>query len=203
MTVRACCAAAACLMGEGITYLPVAEIIRQAAGIDETQTEEQARQRIDELVAGMQESAAVARGLAGLVGLDASAAKKSSFGHSAGCLEHLADTTPLVVLVDDIHWAEPTLLDLIESVADLTRDSPILFVCTARPEFLDGRPTWGGGRLNATTILLEPLSEGSALDVDRCAGAWRCTAGRRSRANRRGRRGQPALRRGVRWHAHR
>ena len=151
--------------GEGITYLPIAEIIRQAAGIDEAQAEDLARERIDDLVAGMPESAAVSRGLAGLTGLAASAAQEELVWAFRRMLEHLADATPLIVLVDDIHWAEPTLLDLIESVVDLTRDSPILFVCPARPEFLDERPTWGGGRLNATTILLEPLSEGSALKL--------------------------------------
>lgn len=149
--------------GEGITYLPIAEIIRQAAGVDELATAESARERIEMLVAGMPESAAVTRGLAGLIGLDASAAHEELVWAFRRMLERLADANPLVVLVDDIHWAESTLLDMIESVADLTRDSPILFVCPARPEFLDGRPTWGGGRLNATTILLEPLSTGSAL----------------------------------------
>jgi class 3 adenylate cyclase/tetratricopeptide (TPR) repeat protein len=151
--------------GEGITYLPVAEIIRQAAGIDDTQTEEMARKRIGDLVAGMPESAAVSRGLAGLTGLDASAAQEELVWAFRRMLERLADEKPLIVLVDDVHWAEPTLLDMVESVVDLTRDSPILFVCPARPEFLDARPTWGGGRLNATTILLEPLSEGSALEL--------------------------------------
>ena len=151
--------------GEGITYLPIAEVIRQVAGIDETSSEDLARKRIDELVAGQPESAAIARGLAGLTGLDASAAQEELVWAFRRMLERLADLTPLVVLIDDIHWAEPTLLDLIESVADLTRDSPILFICPARPEFLDERPTWGGGRLNATTILLEPLSEGSALKL--------------------------------------
>jgi len=151
--------------GEGITYLPVAEIIRQAVGIDEAATADLARERIDELVAGLPESAAMARGLSGLIGLEASAAQEELVWAFRRMLEHLADMKPLVVLVDDIHWADPTLLDLIESVADLTRDSPILFVCPARPEFLDERPTWGGGRLNATTILLEPLSEGSALEL--------------------------------------
>ena len=149
--------------GEGITYLPVAEIIRQAAGIGETETADVERQRIDALVAGLPEAAAIARGLAGLIGLDVSAAPEELVWAFRRMLEHLADEKPLVILIDDIHWAEPTLLDLIESVADLTRDSPILFLCPARPEFLDDRPTWGGGRLNATTILLEPLSEGSAL----------------------------------------
>ncbi|HZE29735.1 MAG TPA: tetratricopeptide repeat protein, partial [Gaiellaceae bacterium] len=64
----------------------------------------------------------------------------------------------LVVVFDDIHWAEPAFLDLIEHVADLSRAAPILLLCLARPELLDRRPGWGGGKLNATTVLLEPLS---------------------------------------------
>jgi class 3 adenylate cyclase/tetratricopeptide (TPR) repeat protein len=151
--------------GEGITYWPAAEIVRQAAGIEDADSAEMARERIDSFVAGLPEAAAIARGLVGLVGLEASAAQEELVWAFRRALEHLADTGPLVVLVDDIHWAEPTLLDLIESVADLARDSPILFVCPARPEFLDDRPTWGGGKLNATTILLEPLAEGSALEL--------------------------------------
>jgi class 3 adenylate cyclase/tetratricopeptide (TPR) repeat protein len=74
-------------------------------------------------------------------------------------LEEAAGRRPLVVVLDDIHWAEPTFLDLVEHVADLSRDAPILLVCVARPELLDTRPGWGGGKLNATTILLEPLGE--------------------------------------------
>ena len=61
------------------------------------------------------------------------------------------------MIFDDIHWAEPTLLDLIEHVADWSRDAPILLLCMARPDLLDDRPGWGGGKMNATTILLEPL----------------------------------------------
>jgi tetratricopeptide (TPR) repeat protein len=149
--------------GEGITYWPVAEIVRQAAGIEDGDSAEAARERIDTFVAGLPEAAAIARGLVGLIGLEASAGQEELVWAFRRALEHLAGKGPLVVLVDDIHWAEPTLLDLIESVADLARDSPILFVCPARPEFLDERPTWGGGKLNATTILLEPLAERSAL----------------------------------------
>jgi class 3 adenylate cyclase len=73
--------------------------------------------------------------------------------------EEVAAERPLVIVFDDIQWAEPTLLDLIEHVADLSRDAPIVLLCVARPELLDARPGWGGGKLNATTILLEPLSE--------------------------------------------
>ena len=64
-----------------------------------------------------------------------------------------------MVVFDDLQWAEPTFLDLVEHVTDLSRDAPIMMLCMARPELLDERPGWGGGKLNATSILLEPLSE--------------------------------------------
>jgi class 3 adenylate cyclase/tetratricopeptide (TPR) repeat protein len=151
--------------GEGITYWAVAEIVRQAAGIEDDDSAERERERIDELVAGLREAAAISRGLVGLIGLESPAAKEELVWAFRRVLEHLADGRPLVVLIDDIHWAEPTMLDLIESVTDLARVAPILFVCPARPEFLDDRPTWGGGSANATTIRLEPLSDGSAREL--------------------------------------
>ena len=151
--------------GEGITYWPVAEIVRQAAGIDDGDDAETAHKRIQTFVSGLPESAAIARGLVSLIGLEASAAQEELVWAFRRALEHLTDERPLIVLIDDIHWAEPTLLDLIESVSDLARDAPILVICPARPEFLDDRSTWGGGKLNATTILLEPLAEGPALEL--------------------------------------
>ncbi|HEU5214670.1 MAG TPA: hypothetical protein VFU30_03940 [Gaiellaceae bacterium] len=72
-------------------------------------------------------------------------------------LEQEALARPLVVVFDDLHWAEETLLDLVEHVADLSRDAPILLLCMARPELLERRPSWGGGKWNASTVLLEPL----------------------------------------------
>jgi len=71
----------------------------------------------------------------------------------------------IVVYLDDLHWAEPTFLDLVEHVADWSRDAPIFLLCAARPELLDLRPQWGGGKLNAASLLLEPLSldEGEVL----------------------------------------
>jgi tetratricopeptide (TPR) repeat protein len=78
-------------------------------------------------------------------------------------LETAARERPLVVVFDDVHWGEQTFLDLVEHVADLARDAPILLLCLARPELLDRRPGWGGGKLNATTVLLEPLD---ALETD-------------------------------------
>ena len=68
-------------------------------------------------------------------------------------------------MVDDLHWAESTFLDLIEHVADFSRDFPILLVCIARPELLETRPGWGGDKLNATSIVLEPLSEAECREL--------------------------------------
>ncbi len=73
--------------------------------------------------------------------------------------EGLAKERPLVVVFDDVHWAEPTFLDFVDHVSDWSRDAPILIVCLARPELLDERPAWGGGKLNATSVLLQPLVE--------------------------------------------
>jgi class 3 adenylate cyclase len=74
-------------------------------------------------------------------------------------LERRAAERPLVLVVDDLHWAEPPMLDLVEHVADWSRGVPILLLCLARPELLDVRPGWAGGKLNATSVLLEPLAE--------------------------------------------
>jgi tetratricopeptide (TPR) repeat protein len=72
-------------------------------------------------------------------------------------LEAVAAEAPLVCVFDDLHWGEETFLDLVEHVADLSRDAPLLLLCMARPELLDRRPGWAGGKINATNVLLEPL----------------------------------------------
>jgi len=72
-------------------------------------------------------------------------------------LEERAAERPQIVVFDDIHWAEPTFLELVEHIADLSRGAPILLLCVARTELLDAEPGWGGGKLNATSLLLEPL----------------------------------------------
>jgi class 3 adenylate cyclase/tetratricopeptide (TPR) repeat protein len=74
-------------------------------------------------------------------------------------LEARAAERPQVVVVDDLQWAEPVFIDLVEHIADLSRDAPIFLLCVARTELLDIRPDWGGGKMNATSILLEPLGD--------------------------------------------
>ncbi len=72
-------------------------------------------------------------------------------------LEARAAERPQVAVIDDLQWAEPEFVDLVEHVADLSRDAPIFLLCVARNELLDARPDWSGGKLNATSLLLEPL----------------------------------------------
>ena len=111
-------------------------------------------------------------------------------------LEARAAERPQVVVIDDLQWAEPVFVDLVEHVADLSRDAPIFLLCVARTELLDVRPGWGGGKLNATSLLLEPLG------ADECARAHGSTRHRRSARRRAARahhgrvRREPALRRG-------
>jgi predicted ATPase len=68
-------------------------------------------------------------------------------------------------VVDDVHWAESTFLDLVEHVADFSRDFPILLICIARPELFDAHPGWGAGKRNATSILLERLSDAECREM--------------------------------------
>jgi class 3 adenylate cyclase/tetratricopeptide (TPR) repeat protein len=123
--------------GEGITYWPVIEILQQLGTLPEG------------------DPAAPLRSLLGESELGA-APDQIAWGFRK-LLEQEAQEQPLVCVLDDLHWAEETLLDLVEHVADLSRDAPLLLLCMARPELLERRPSWGGGKWNATTVLLEPL----------------------------------------------
>lgn len=80
-------------------------------------------------------------------------------------LERLARRHPVVLVIDDLHWAESGLLDVVEHIADWSRDSPIMILGLARPEFYESRPTWGGGKLNATAVLLPTLDEAAAVSL--------------------------------------
>ncbi|MDP9482989.1 MAG: AAA family ATPase, partial [Chloroflexota bacterium] len=154
--------------GEGITYWPVIAIVQESAGIDESDSADLARAKIDRLIGEGAEARLIALRLAQILGLQPGISPQEEiFWACRKFLEAIARERPLVVLIEDVHWAEPTLIDLIEHIADLARDAPILLIATARPEILETRPTWGGGRMNATAILLEPLSPGAALELIR------------------------------------
>jgi predicted ATPase/DNA-binding SARP family transcriptional activator len=145
--------------GSGITFRPLADVVAQLAGTD-------GKTEIAELLGDDDEAARVAERIAGALGFaDQAVGTEEAFWGFRKLLEHTAQRWPLVVVFDDIHWAEPTFLDFVEHVADLSRSSPILLLCLARPELLDDRPSWGGGKLNASSILLAPLSERESSEL--------------------------------------
>jgi class 3 adenylate cyclase/tetratricopeptide (TPR) repeat protein len=149
--------------GEGITYWPIGEIVRSAAGIGEADSADAARTKIRSLLDGERDADVLAVRVSAAIGLSAEPAPSEElFWAIRKLFERLAGERPLIIVVEDIHWAEPTLLDLLEYVADWSRDAPLLLLCPARPELLDSRPGWGGGKLNATTLLLEPLGLAAA-----------------------------------------
>jgi predicted ATPase len=150
--------------GQGITYWPIAEVIRQAAGASDTDAPAEVLSKLRALVAGEEDAELVAERVAALLGLaEASGAAEEFFWAVRKLLEVLGRRRPLVVVLDDLHWAEASLLDLVEHVADWSRDAPILLCCLARSELLDVRPGWAGGKWNATSILLEPLSRDDCM----------------------------------------
>jgi class 3 adenylate cyclase/tetratricopeptide (TPR) repeat protein len=140
----------ACLpYGQGITYWPVVSIIRQLLDTGHGSAGAAG------LMAG---DAKVAAAVGVLVGEQAKVTSPAEIAWAVRKLfESSAELAPVVVVFDDLHWGEPALFDLIEHLADFSRGTPILVLCLARPELLDARPGWGGGKLNATTLLLEPL----------------------------------------------
>jgi predicted ATPase/class 3 adenylate cyclase len=147
--------------GEGITFWPITEMAIQAAGISDETPPEQAREALRTALGDAPDSDAIAAQLADVLGIGGGGPVEASWAIRR-FLEALSLERPVVAVLDDIHWAEPTLLDVIEHVADWSRDAPILLLCMARPELLEERPGWGGGKRNATSVHLEPLSEPEA-----------------------------------------
>jgi class 3 adenylate cyclase/DNA-binding SARP family transcriptional activator len=144
--------------GSGITYWPLAEAIRQLSGVEEEDTPDQVRERVAKLVAGKANVSAIVYGVTSLIGVEGSeAAAEDSKWALRQVLEHVARQQPLVVVLDDVQWAEAPFLDLVDHLADTVSEAPVMLLCMARPDLLDIRPAWGGGKFNATTILLEPL----------------------------------------------
>ncbi|HEX2128105.1 MAG TPA: adenylate/guanylate cyclase domain-containing protein, partial [Solirubrobacterales bacterium] len=158
--------------GEGITYWPLAEIVRGITRAKGVEPDEQsaatiaARLAAGEL-AGEDKAQLIAQRVAETLGLGSAGGGTSeeTFWAVRRLFEALARAGPLVIVVDDLHWAEPTFLDLVEHVADFSRGFPILLVCIARRDLLETRPGWGNRKPNATSISLEPLSEAECREL--------------------------------------
>ena len=143
--------------GEGITFWPLLEIVRQLGNLDESDPRDVACRKLV-AVAGHGSEDEVER-VASAVGLsDAEFPLTEIYWGTRKLFERIAENVPLVVVFDDVHWAEPAMLDLIEHLLETVADTSVLLVCPARPEFVEQRPAWQS-KPGVTQLRLRPLSE--------------------------------------------
>jgi class 3 adenylate cyclase/tetratricopeptide (TPR) repeat protein len=144
--------------GESVTYWPLAEMVKSATGITDDEPLEEAFEKLracceDDAVADL---IGLASGL--LEAVEGERSPQEIAWAAREVMSTLADVQPLILFFEDIHWAEDPMFDLVEHLADWVRE-PLLILCLARPDLLDVRPGWGGGRVRSTAIELEPLSD--------------------------------------------
>jgi tetratricopeptide (TPR) repeat protein len=153
--------------GEGVSFWALGETVKAHAGILETDAVDVARDKLRnvlaEAVADAEEARWIEEHLSTLVGLgDVEATgdrRDEAFAAWRRFFEALADVSPLVLVFEDLQWADDGLLDFVDHLVEWARDVPMLVVCTARPELLARRPGWGGGKPNAATLSLPPLAD--------------------------------------------
>jgi predicted ATPase/class 3 adenylate cyclase len=154
--------------GEGVSFWALGEIAKAQAGVLESDSTEEAARKLDDAVARSiadeTEARWVATHLRPLAGVAADAPASAerrgeAFAAWRRFVEALGEERPLVLVFEDLHWADEGLLDFVDELADRLADVPVLVVGVARPELLARRPAWGGGKANATTISLAPLSD--------------------------------------------
>jgi class 3 adenylate cyclase/tetratricopeptide (TPR) repeat protein len=153
---------------EGLSFWALAEIVKAQAGILESDDAAVAEQKLGEMVSDVVSDSGDAdwvrrhlEALAGLGGGENTSGddrRSEAFAAWRRLLEALAEQRPLVLVFEDLHWADDGLLDFVDHLVDWASGVPILVVGTARPELLERRPGWGGGKPNATTLSLSVLS---------------------------------------------
>jgi class 3 adenylate cyclase/tetratricopeptide (TPR) repeat protein len=154
--------------GDGVSFWAVAEMVKAQAGIEENDPPDvcaaKLRTSVEQLVADEAERDWVTDHLLPLVGVEHRGGGESAPAWRA-YFESLAERRPLVMVFEDMHWADDGLLDFIDHLVDWATGVPILVIATARPELLDRRQAWGGGKLNVSTIALTPLSDEEAAQI--------------------------------------
>jgi len=158
--------------GEGITFWALGEVVKAHAGILESETAGEALGKLRTAVVALVDDPARAEWiearLGPLIGAGASgdaAEQAELFKAWLQFFESLAARNPLILLIEDAHWADRSMLDFLEYLIDWAIDSPILLILTARPELFTDHPEWGGGKRNAATIALSPLSDTDAATL--------------------------------------
>ena len=165
--------------GEGITYWPIRELVHEAAGVTEADTLALARARVE----GIAPDSGVAARVAAAIGLESGASSQEElFWAVRRLLEHLAAGAPTLIVLEDLHWAEDTLLDLVDYVVDLARRVPLMLLATARPDLVERRPAFVAPREATTYLRLEPLGASVADELLRTLpGGSAVPAGMRAR----------------------
>jgi class 3 adenylate cyclase len=165
--------------GDGTSLWPLLEMLRASAGLTGAEDDHEGRARMSAAYGDAPDAAQVTWLLSPLAGLGgAPAAIEEVQWAVRRFLEALARSGPVVWVVEDLQWAEPAFLAIVEDVVDWTRDAALVVLCLARLEFLDDHPTWGGGKLNVTSMLLRPMSTSeSAQLVDELLGGAGLPAG--------------------------
>jgi class 3 adenylate cyclase/DNA-binding transcriptional ArsR family regulator len=145
--------------GDGTSLWPLLEMLRASAGLSGTVGDDEGRAALARVFGDDADAPQVTELLAPLAGLGGTSAAIEEIQWAVRrYLKALAASDPVIWVIDDLHWAEPAFLAIVEDVVDWTRDAALVVLCLARPEFLDDHPTWGGGKLNVTNVLLKPLS---------------------------------------------
>jgi class 3 adenylate cyclase len=155
--------------GEGVAFWALGEMVKAESGILESDavevTEDKLRDAVAAVVVDEADRAWVVRHLRPLVGLEAATStgvesgRVENFAAWRRFFEALAEEAPTVLVFEDLHWGDDALLDFIDLLSERAGAVPLLIVCTARPELLERRSGWGGGKANTQTLLLSPLSE--------------------------------------------
>jgi DNA-binding SARP family transcriptional activator len=148
--------------GEAVAYRPLAEIVRQLGGSDPSRW-------LDDVLEGDEQAARLVLSAIGLS--DRAAQAQEIFWGVRRMFERIARERPLVVFLEDVHWAEPALRDLLEYLLTFSSGQPMLIVCLARPEFVETEPAWMAPLPNRSLLMLEPLLDADAQELVEVAGA--------------------------------
>ncbi len=159
--------------GEGVTFWALGQIVKAQCGILESDPAQEARDKLAAAMGALVDEASeqewIRTRLAPLVGLadpqGEGTDRTEAFSAWRGFLEAIAAEHPLVVVIEDAHWADASLLGFVEHVVEWSVHVPILILCSARPELFERDPRWGGGKRNSTTLSLSPLSDAETLQL--------------------------------------
>jgi class 3 adenylate cyclase len=155
--------------GDGVSFWALVEMVKAQAGIRENDSEADAQAKLNASIDSLvpeDERAWMAEHLLPLLGLGGEATRYGqSFPAWRRYFERLAEHRPLILVFEDLHWADDGLLDFVDHLVEWSAGVPLLVLATARPELLDRRPGWSGGKLNAATLALTPLADEEAAQI--------------------------------------